>query len=516
MKLNLENPAVFQEKHVPRDASLIGMAALVHNLNVEAPVRKPACVSSQRIKQIKKDTGNWRIFDSKYAVESNVDAHLVFALRHEDLDLLVLKRIFMVIPEKELVRYVKSAPTGPLVRRIWFLYEYLTEKVLDVPDSGKVSNVDLLDGERYFVTSGIVSARHRVRNNLLGTRRFCPVIRRTESLNTFIGKQLSDRAQSILNKVSPLLIARAASFLLLADTQASFAIEGERLPINTRERWLKAVQQVGKHPLNKEELNRLHSILIGDYRFIKPGLRDDSVFLGQRTTDNEPLPEFIGARPQDLDDLIDGLTQANSIMGESSLDAVLQATAIAFGFAYIHPFEDGNGRLHRCLIHHTLAEKRFSPPGLVFPVSSVMLNWIDQYRTVLQAHSAPLMNFIQWVPTPRGNVEVRNDTADLYRYFDCTEAAEFLYRCVEETIEKDLPYEIEYLKRHDKAMQRIIDTVELPNRMAENFIMFMRQNDWLLPKKRRRDEFSELTDVEVETLQTLVREAFDGFEVSKD
>jgi Cu/Ag efflux pump CusA len=125
------------------------------------------------------------------------------------------------------------------------------------------------------------------------------------------------------------------------------------------------------------------------------------------------------------------------------------------------------------------------------------------------------MNFIQWVPTSRGNVEVRNDTTDLYRYFDCTEAAEFLYRCVEETVEKDVPHEIEYLKRYDKAMQQIMDTVEMPNRMAENFIMFMRQNDWKLPKKRRRDEFGKLIDAEVEKLQAIVQEVFDGFEVSK-
>ena len=512
MKLELNSPSIFQEKHVPPDSSLIGMAALVYSLNVEAPVRKPACVSTHRIKETKRDAGEWRIFDSKYSVGNTLDAHIVFALRHEDLDLLVLKRVFMAIPEQALAEYVRSAPSGPLVRRIWFLYEYLTEKVLDVPDSGKVSNVDLLNSKEYFVATGTVSARHRVRNNLLGTRRFCPVIRRTQLLKSFVEKQFAVRAQKILDKVSPLLIARAASFLLLADTQASFAIEGERLPINTRERWLKAVQQVGKYPLSEEELERLHSILIGDYRFIKPGLREDFVFLGQRTKDNEPLPEFIGASPGDLSDLIDGLIEAYSIMKDSPLDAVLQAAAIGFGFVYIHPFEDGNGRLHRCLIHHTIAEKKFSPPGLVFPVSSVMLKWIDQYRAVLQSHSAPLMNFIQWVPTTRGNVEVRNDTADLYRYFDCTEEAEFLYRCVAETVQKDVPHEIEYLKRHDKAMQQVMDIVEMPNRMAEDFIMFMRQNDWTLPKKRRKNEFQKLTDSEIEALQTVVRETFDGFE----
>ena len=512
MHLEMNNPRIFQEKHVPSDSSLIGLAALVHSLNVEAPVRKPACVSEHRIKGTRRETGEWRIFDSKYAVDNTLAAHIVFALRHEDLDLLVLKRVFMAIPEQAMIDYVKSAPTGPLVRRIWFLYEYLLEKVLDIPDSGKVSNVDLLDSKDYFVVAGTVSPRHRVRNNLLGTRRFCPVIRRTKSLNAFVAKQMSVRAQMLLDRVSPLLIARAASFLLMADTQASFAIEGERLPINTRERWLKAVQQVGKYPLSKEELNRLHSILTGDYRFIEPGLREDFVFLGRRTTDNEPLPEFIGASPGDLSDLIDGLIEAYSIMRDSPLDAVLQAAAIGFGFVYIHPFEDGNGRLHRCLIHHAIAEKKFSPPGLVFPVSSVMLKWIDLYRAVLEAHSAPLMNFIQWVPTVRGNVEVRNDTADLYRYFDCTDEAEFLYRCVEETVEKDVPHEIEYLKRHDKAMQQLMDTVEVPNRMAESFIMFMRQNNWTLPKKRREHEFQELTDSELETLQAIVREAFDGFE----
>ena len=262
------------------------------------------------------------------------------------------------------------------------------------------------------------------------------MIRRTATINEFILKNLSQRAQSILNKVSPVLVARAASFLLLADAQASFAIEGERLPINTKERWLKAVRQVSRNPLSIEELNRLHSILIGDYRFTKAGLRDDFIFLGQRTRDNEPLPEFIGAKPEHLKDLIDAMIASSKMMTASSVDAVLQAAAIAFGFVYIHPYEDGNGRLHRCLIHHILAERRFSPTGLVFPVSSVMLKWIDKYRTILQAHSSALMDYIQWAPTIRGNVVVKNDTADLYRYFDCTEATEFLYECVQETIER--------------------------------------------------------------------------------
>ena len=206
-----------------------------------------------------------------------------------------------------------------------------------------------------------------------------------------------------------------------------------------------------------------------------------------------------------------GLLAANDRMRDDGLDPVLQAAATAFGFVYVHPFEDGNGRLHRCLIHHVLAERRFAPTGMVFPVSSVMLDRIDDYRTTLQAHSGPLMPFIEWRPTPDRNVEVLNDTADLYRYFDCTQAAEFLYHCVQRTVEQDLPREIDYLRRHDEALRRIMETVETPDRVAADLVMFIRQNVGSLSRNRREGEFKQLTDEEVRRVEHIVSDAFAGF-----
>ena len=49
------------------------------------------------------------------------------------------------------------------------------------------------------------------------------------------------------------------------------------------------------------------------------------------------------------------------------LDPVIAAAILAFGFVYVHPFDDGNGRIHRYLIHHVLARREFSPAGVVFP-----------------------------------------------------------------------------------------------------------------------------------------------------
>jgi hypothetical protein len=511
MRLELAHSPHFQESSVPDETRLAGWAALVKEFSIKAPVRQSSCVSEKHIKGSQRQERNWQVFDKRYWPGDSFADHLTFAFRHERLDLLILKRIFDAVPDDAVEELVRATPTGVPARRIWYFYELLTGKNLDLPDAQSVAAIDLLDSAAYFTSKPRLSKRHRVRDNLLGTVRFCPLIRRTTALEDFIGRELDQTARETVGRTGAHLVARAASFMLLADSRASFEIEGERPPRNRLERWGRAIMQAGRNKLTVEEIVRLHRILIEDTRFIQPGLRREGVFLGERDHNYDPLPEFVGARPEDLPDLVGGLIDANDRMSEAGIDPVLQATATAFGFVYVHPLQDGNGRLHRCLIHHVLAERKFTPPGMVFPVSSVMLDRIDSYRTTLQADTGPLIPFIEWRPMPDRNVEVFNDTADLYRYFDYTSTAEFLYGCVRHTVEHDLPREIEYLRRHDEALRRVMDTIEMPDRLAENLIMFVQQNGGSLSKKRRQSEFEALTDGEVAQLEAIVREAFDGF-----
>ena len=504
-------PLTFQDELVPDGTRLAGLSALVCALEIKAPVRAVCCVSQKHIRGGTKNEGAWKIFDKRYWPGESFGGHLTFALKHEDMDLLVLKRVFDVVSPREIETFVQSSPTGAPSRRAWFLYEILTGNQLKIPDAPNVAFIDALDPRAYFTGKPRPSKRHKVRDNLLGNAAYCPVIRRTEALEGFLSLGLGDKAKEIVGRTGTHLIARAASFMLLADSRASFEIEGERPPRNRLERWGKAVLQAGKNPLNQTEIYRLHRILIEDDRFTQIGYRTEGVFLGERDQFGDPNPEFVGARPEDVVDLMNGLNECNNRMRPSDLDPVLQATALAFGFVYIHPLQDGNGRLHRCLIHHVLAERKFTPPSMVFPVSSVMLDRIDDYKATLQSHSGPLMDFIDWKPTPERNVEVFNDTADLYRFYDCTEAAEFLYACVQRTVEHDLPREINYLHRHDEALRHIMDTVELPDRLAEDFIMFTRQNGGALPNRRRQKEFEAMTDDEVTALEKIVQDAFEGF-----
>jgi hypothetical protein len=502
--------AVFQEKTIPNGTRLVGWAALVQALAVQAPVRLPCCVSEQHIRGSHREEGAWAVFDKRYWPGDTFADHLTFALRHEDMEFLILKRVFETVPQAEVEAIVQAAPTGALARRAWYLYEILTGRTLDVDDAPGAAAIDLLDPEGYFTGKPRLSKRHRVRDNLLGTGRFCPFIRRTKALTEFLALDLAATARETVGSTGAHLVARAASFMLLADSRASFEIEGERPPRNRLERWGRAVLQAGKNRLTLDEIIRLQRVLIEDTRFVRPGLRPDGVFLGERDHHGDPLPEFIGARPDNLDDLMGGLLEANDRMRDDGIDPVLKAAATAFGFVYVHPFQDGNGRMHRCLIHHVLAERKFTPPGMVFPVSSVMLDRIDDYRATLQAHSGPLMPFIEWRPTAERNVEVLDETADLYRYFDCTGEAEFLYACVRRTVEQDLPREIDYLRRHDEAIRRIMDAVEMPDRVAENLVLFIRQNGGTLSKKRREGEFNKLGDQEVTLIEGIVNDAFVG------
>jgi hypothetical protein len=220
-----------------------------------------------------------------------------------------------------------------------------------------------------------------------------------------------------------------------------------------------------------------------------------------------PLPDHISARAEDLPPLIDGMIAFDRGPAQA-LDAVIAAATLAFGFVYIHPFEDGNGRLHRYLIHHILAQRGFNPPGVVFPVSAAILEQIDRYEEILESYSERLLPLIEWEPTEKFNVRVLNDTGDFYRFFDATPHAEFLYACVQKTIEQDLPNETAFLRRYYEFRSQIEAFIDMPERTIDLLFRFMHQNDGKLSNRARENEFAALTDQEAERIESLYRATF--------
>ncbi|MBI3603125.1 MAG: Fic family protein [Nitrospirae bacterium] len=62
-----------------------------------------------------------------------------------------------------------------------------------------------------------------------------------------------------------------------------------------------------------------------------------------------PIPDHTSARAEGLRSLLDGIVAYDRRSLSGRIDPVVAAASIAFGFAYVHPFEDGNGpsALHR-------------------------------------------------------------------------------------------------------------------------------------------------------------------------
>lgn len=54
----------------------------------------------------------------------------------------------------------------------------------------------------------------------------------------------------------------------------------------------------------------------------------------------------------------------------------------------------------------------------------------------------------------------------------------------------------------------------MPDRLAQNLIMYIRQNCGTLSKRKYEKEFSELTDTEVQSLENIIQDVFEGFDVA--
>lgn len=239
-----------------------------------------------------------------------------------------------------------------------------------------------------------------------------------------------------------------------------------------------------------------------DTRFLRLGWCVEGGFVGARDRDtNAPLPDHISARPDDLAGLTHGLIGFAERSEAGGLDPIVSAACLAFGFVFIHPFEDGNGRVHRWLLHHVLARRGFNPAGINFPVSAVFLERIEAYRVTLEHYSRPRLALTQWETTPELNVRVLNDTGDLFRFFDGTVQSDFLSASMLETVRNILPREIDYLGRYDLAKSRVQTFLEMPDHRFDLMLGFLRQNGGRFSKRAREREFEALTAEEVAAIE---------------
>jgi hypothetical protein len=501
--------SVFHGRKAPEEGLLVGYGTLIEKLKLPVPLPNRLALISTKKRQY--STDNWLVLTSRHEPEDTLYKQLVFALKYEGVNLLFFKKLFQEVHKDTIKEIVQKEPSGQYSRKIWFLYEWLLQVKLDIPDLDKGNFVFLIDEDLQYASSiSTNSSRHRIKNNLAGTVDFCPLIFKTEKLENYITKNSTENIDTVVKGFRKDILLRTSSFLLLKDSKASFSIEGENPTQNRAIRWGKAIGQAGSKALSKEEFYRLQQIVIENSRFIEMGYRTEDGFVGEhdRTT-GEPIPAHISAKQDNVEQLMDGLIKTANHMESIGFHPILTATKIAFGFVFIHPFVDGNGRIHRYLIHHLLVSMNYNPQGIIFPVSATILERIDDYRKVLEKYSHPILDFIDWEKTKSNNVNVLNDTIDYYRYFDATPQAEFLFECVDTTIHKTIPEEVAYLQKHDEMKLWLDDHFQMPDNMVALLIRFLEQNNGTLSKRAQEKEFVGLNNEEVKNIEQQYNQVFE-------
>ncbi|MCL2648889.1 MAG: Fic family protein, partial [Phycisphaerales bacterium] len=187
---------------------------------------------------------------------------------------------------------------------------------------------------------------------------------------------------------------------------------------------------------------------------------------------------------------------------------VIHAAVVAFGFVFMHPFDDGNGRIHRFLIHNILAHRKFTPHGMIFPVSAVMLQDRNAYDRALEAFSTELMPLVEYDLDDHGRMTVQNDTARHYRYIDMTAQTEALFGFIQRVIEVDLVEELKFLQSYDTTKEALQEIVDMPDRFIDLFIRLCLQNHGTLSAGKRKSHFEKLTNEEVSKMEAVVKAAY--------
>ncbi len=474
----------------------IGYSFLIqeYSLDVVTPYNHSYLTSEAvRTKEVHLD-GSWQ-------------GHLRFALKYERIDLSILKALFEKLEVAEVVALIQQKSHSIYSRRIWFFYEFLMKKELPIP-SLKTGNYDFaLPPDEYFVLdedNSTRAKRQRLLNNLPGDAIFCPVVRITDKIQSKLSIDYSNRINDALKAYPAELIYRASSYLYLKETKSSYAIEHLTPPQKRVATFMELLQHAGKNPLTKNFLLKLQNAIV-DSRYAESDYRSDQVYIGQTLASGHELIHFVGVKPEDIADFMESWFAMAQRLLNSSVNPVIAAAVISFAFVFIHPFSDGNGRIHRYMLHHILAAKNFNPDNIIFPISAVLYKQPKFYDGMLEDFSKKLMQKIEYRLTDDGVMTVTNKSGEFYRFINFTKIVEDFFDIVEEALQTELISELDYLIAWEKAREKMRKIVDLPEKKVLQFILFTRQNNGDFPKARRK-LFQELSDTEIKKLAAIVKQ----------
>jgi hypothetical protein len=449
-------------------------------------------------------------YPKHYMPKDNVFAHIEFSLKYDDFSLDFLSIIFQLISTEEIENFILNSPKGRFERKLGFLYEFITSNKLNIQNVEIGNYVDLLNGDKYILGKVVKDKRWKVNNNLLGNANYCPIIRKTKALDSILDIDYRNKIEDVTKSFSEEIFYRAVNYLYTKETRSSYQIEKE-IPTQDRiNRFIQLLRMAGSKPieqtLREQNLVNLQNEII-ERRFADEKFRDFQNYVGEATITYKEKVHYVCPPPSIINSIMDGYL--NSAIKTENIPTILKAGMIAFGFVFAHPFSDGNGRLHRFLIHDALNRDRLVPEGMIVPISARMLMNMREYDNALERYSLPLLKRITYNIDEKGILEVTNtkDVEGYFRYPELTSQCIYLGKTLFDSIEIDLHNELEFIFRYDDIKKVIQEIVDMPGRLIDLSIKFLHQNNGKISRRKRMD-LEMLTDEEIEKMENAFRRIF--------
>jgi hypothetical protein len=511
----------------------IGAAWLAKTFGVLPIGRFPVLsqVGGRRATQLKDGFG-LETYTEIMRPNSNPAAHLQFHLRHEVPHLEFLARLFPKIGPDHIQNWINEEPTGQYARRAAFLYEWLTGNLLEVPVRMGGNYVDAIDNGVLLAASpdkATKTIRWRINDNMPGTRYFCPTIAKTDALVEAASLDVKKLFGALTDEFGEELLLRAAAWMTLRESKASFTIEGEADRATRIQRFADVMARrtgQGDLPLTDDALAELQGEILGPVKTINHlGIRQSPVFVGE-TVRHQEVVHYVAPPHTDLQDMLEGLRVfLDRTQGQSS---VLRCAVAAFAFVYIHPMADGNGRVHRFLINDILRRDSVVPEHVILPVSAVITADAGErraYDQVLDQVSKPLMQSIRdqvefarlQTAYPDGVVSnfvfnAQDLARPIWRHPDLSPHIIYISKVIARTITEQMREESKYLKGHHRAREALKEIVEMPDHQADRLLRSMERNDGKL-SNALANEMPVLTSPGIwEAITEAVGQAFRGDE----
>lgn len=441
------------------------------------------------------------LYPESYRPGNTPSDHLTFALKHEGVHLEFLARLYRLPQIRQVLeQWIAREPTGAYARRAGFLYEWLMSEPLAFPGVARGSYVDVLNPDDYLVGAAQNNPRWRVRDNLPGNRNYCPTIRRVEAVRAAEEYDPAVRLAGLETDYGVDLIMRSTVWLTVKESRASFLIEHEQDQEDRIRRFAAVMEsECGRHadPFSPEVLERLQRDILGSAA-LRYGIRRSPVYVGH-VARYQPVVDYIAPHWNHTRALLEGLSCF--LQRTRGGSAIIRAAVASFGFVYVHPMADGNGRVSRFLINDVLRRDGVVPPPIILPVSATITHSTRNkaaYDRVLEGFSRPLMRhyaeryrFGETVEAEDGvaynlHFDGYDDALPAWRYPDLTAHAIYLAGVIDDTLTREMRMEARFLQANDNARRGIKGFLEAPDHELDAIIRSVRENGLSLSNQLRK------------------------------